>query len=105
MTADWPGRYRFDERDEWRACRVVNVSLDGAVLEVGGVTFLELLSGPIALEIASVVSDETGVALRAVIRRKNQLDDGRVLLGVEFGVLRDEERNLLLLLIKLRLGP
>jgi hypothetical protein len=101
-AADWAARYRLDERDEWRACRVVNVSLDGAALELVGVTFVEALTGPIIVQIASISGDEIGVTVRAVIRRHEQLESGQVLVGVEFSVLRDEERRLLRLLVGLR---
>jgi acetamidase/formamidase len=101
-AADWAARYRLDERDEWRVCRVVDVSLDGAALELVDVTFVEGLTGPIVVQVASISGDQIGVTLRAVIRRHEQLDNGRMLVGVEFSVLRDEERNLLRLLVGLR---
>jgi hypothetical protein len=99
--ADWSAQYRLDPNDEWRYCRVVDVSFDGASLELTGATAVEGLVGPIHLQISSVAGDQVGVSIRAVIRRHVQLD-GRVIVGVEFSVLRDEERNLLHLLVGLR---
>ena len=68
---------------------------------VGG-TFVEALTGPIVVQIASISGNEIGVTIRAVIRRHEQLDNGRVLVGVELSALRDEERKLLHLLVGLR---
>src|SRR6476659_5319990 len=67
--ADWAARYRLDPDDDWRACRVVDVSLGGAALELAATTPGEGLTGPLHLEIASVSGDQVGVNVRANIRR------------------------------------
>jgi hypothetical protein len=100
-SADWTAQYRLDGADPWRACRVTDVSFDGAALELLDVTTVEAVSGPIELRVSSVAGDSGGVLLRAVLRRTVRIDD-RVLVGVEFSVLRAEERNLLHLLVGLR---
>ena len=102
--ADWTARYRLDPNDAWRGCRVIDVSFDGAALELMSISLVDGLVGPIYLQISSVAGDQVGVGIRAVIRRREQLD-GRVIVGVEFSVLRAEERNLLHLLVGLRAQP
>ena len=98
---DWSAQYRLDPDDTWRYCRVVDVSFDGASLELQGATLVEGLVGPIDLQISSVAEDQAGVNIRGIIRRQVELD-GHMIVGIEFSVLRAEERNLLQLLVGLR---
>ena len=102
---DWSAHYRLDPDDEWRACRVLDVSLDGAALELSDTALVGGLVGQLHLQIASVAGDQPGVVIRAVIRRTSQADGGRVIVGVEFSVLRADERQLLQLLVGLRAQP
>ena len=101
---DWSAQYRLDPDDEWRACLVLDVSLDGAALELSDTALVGGL-GLLHLQIASVADDQPGVVIRAVIRRTSQADGGRVIVGVEFSVLRADERQLLQLLVGLRAQP
>ena len=86
-------------------CRVLDVSLDGAALELSDTALVGGLVGLLHLQIASVAGDQPGVVIRAVIRRTSQADGGRVIVGVEFSVLRADERQLLQLLVGLRAQP
>src|SRR4051812_11583371 len=110
VRADWAAEFRVGADDVWRECRVIDVSFDGAALELDGVTTVEGLHGPIELRISSVAGDTAGaagaagaagIALQAVLRRSVQLE-ARVIAGVEFAGLRAEERSLLQLLVGLR---
>jgi hypothetical protein len=103
--ADWPARLHIDANDEWRECRVIDISVDGAALSLFGATLIEGLEGPIHLAIRSVVGEEAGTTIPAIIRRRLQLPGRRVVVGVEFAVLRPEERDLLQLLVGLRAQP
>jgi hypothetical protein len=98
---DWAARYRLDPGDSWRVCRVVDVSTHGVALELEGATLVEGIVGPIDLQIASVGGRPVGVALRTVIRHHRDLA-GRVIVGVEFGLLRPELREAFERLLDLR---
>src|SRR4051812_44098239 len=94
VRADWAAEFRVGADDVWRECRVIDVSFDGAALELDGVTTVEALHGPIELRISSVAGDTAGaagIALQAVLRRSVQLEAG-VIAGVEFAGLRAQER-------------
>ena len=80
---------------------MIDVSFDGAALELFGVTAVDRLQGPLQLRVSSIAGDGGGILLRAVVRRLVQ-SEARVIAGVEFAVLRAEERNLLHLLVGLR---
>ena len=100
--AEWVARYRLDAGMDWRDSRVIDVSLDGATLELYNASPRELLAGPLYLQISTVGRDEVGATLRGVLRRHVRLDNGRVIVGIEIAVLRREERNLLHLLVEPR---
>jgi hypothetical protein len=100
-SAGWAAEFRLDERDPWRRCRVIDVSFEGAAVELSDVTVTEGVDGPLQLRISSAVDQEHGILLRTVVRRIVELE-GRVIAGVEFSVLRSEERSLLHLLVGLR---
>jgi hypothetical protein len=99
-AGDWSARYRFDHHAEWRECSVVDISLDCAEIELRDARPDEGGSGPFFLQIDSVAEDDVGVIVGAEIRRREVLDDGRVIVGVEFSA-RREERMLLHLLVRL----
>ena len=82
--------------------RVIDVSLDGAALELPGSPLDGGLAGPLYLQIASVAGDQAGVVIRAVIRGSRKADGGGVIVGIEFLVLHADERQLLQLLVELR---
>jgi hypothetical protein len=97
---DWSAHYRFDHGGDWRECSVVAISLDDAEIELFDGRPDEGRSGPFFLQIDSVAEDEVGVIVGAEIRQCEVLDDGRVIVGVEFSA-RREERMLLHLLVRL----
>lgn len=104
-AAGWAAYYRLDPGDEWRECRVIDVSSDGAALELQGATQINGIVGPIEVQIASVTGERVGVSLRGVIRRHAEVAPRRIVAGIEFTVLRPEERNALHLLVGLRSRP
>jgi len=99
-AGDWSAHYCFDHRGDWRECSVVDISLDRAEIELRDAHPEEAVSGPFFLQIDSVAEDEVGVIVGAEIRHREMLDDGRVIVGVEFSA-RREERMLLHLLVRL----
>ena len=95
----WDARYRLDSHGPWVACRVIDVSLDGAALELpeninaprSRLIFLELLWG-----------DETsgGVALRADVRSLSFAPNGHHRVGVMFVNVTSLEHQFLVDMIK-----
>ena len=89
---DWNGRYRLDPADAWRGCRVLDVSRDGAALELHDVTLAAGIVGSIELQIVGVshgaigVTDTVGLTFNGVIRHHVPLAAHRVSAGVEFNV-------------------
>jgi hypothetical protein len=99
--ADWPARYQFDAHSDWRDCRIIDLSFEGAAVELYDVEPVDPLVGRLNLEISSIASDQVGVALRTVIRRVDRPSDRGVVVDVDFAQ-RREESLLLHLLVRLR---
>jgi hypothetical protein len=99
---DWAARYRFDDRAAWRDCQVIDVSWDGAALDLQGVGGDEPLEGPFHLEITSVSGSDDRIPVRGVIRHRGRTALGRVLVGIEFQSLTAEQLALLQVLVSLR---
>ena len=100
--ADWAARFRFDPRAEWRNCRLIDVSWEGAALELHGVDDDEPLAGPMFVDIKSVTGSDDGIFVSAVIRHRARTAIGRTIVGIEFHRLSVEELQLLRLLVSLR---
>jgi len=97
----WGVTYRFGSDQDWCACRLVDISLDGGVIELGGAVpdgpFDEL---SFLLQIDSIADDEVGVTMPATVQRVTRGEDGSVVADVAFSA-RREERMLLHLLVRL----
>jgi hypothetical protein len=98
----WSARYRFDPLSGWRECRIVDLSFEGATVELDDIARGEAVIGKLDLEISSIASDQVGVTLRTVIRGADRLPAGRVVVDVGFAHWRREESLLLHLLVGLR---
>jgi c-di-GMP-binding flagellar brake protein YcgR len=99
---DWAATFRFDPRAEWRNCRFIDVSSDGAALELYGVGDEEVLEGPIFVDVKSVTGSDDGISVSAVIRHRARTTIGRTIVGIEFHRLSVEDLQLLRLLVSLR---
>ena len=99
-AAEWSAHYRFAHETDWRACSVLDISLDCAEIELHDARSDEGVAGAFFLQIDSVAEDEVGVIVGAEIRHRDVTDDGRLIVGVEFSA-RREERMLLHLLVRL----
>jgi hypothetical protein len=100
--AEWAAQYRYDTTAPWRGCRVIDVSLDGAAVELYDSADDEPELGRFYLQVCSVVGGEVGVTVRAMLRRHLRRDNGQLLAGIEFAPLQPAERKLLQLLVSLR---
>src|SRR6476469_3670536 len=100
--ADWAARFRVDRRADWRTCRLIDVSWEGAALELYGVDDDEPLLGPMFLEVKSVTGGDDGISVTARVRHRARTAIGRTIVGVEFHRLSLDELQLLRLLVTLR---
>jgi hypothetical protein len=95
----WVARYRFGKRKPWQDCQIVDLSRDGAALELHGVD-QDRLAGErqVHLQIQSVLGVGRGAPLVADIRHRSRTPDGGALVGVQFRDLPAEQFRLLGLL-------
>jgi hypothetical protein len=99
--ADWAARFRFDPASEWRNCRLIDVSWEGAALELYGVDDDEPLDGAMFVDIKSVTGSDDGIFVSGLIRHRARTAIGRTIVGIEFRRLDAEELQLLRLLVSL----
>ncbi len=94
--------YRLDGLTEWRASRVIDVSFDGAALELYHADAGDELTGWLYLGVEPAADDRGGFTLRTMLRGGVQLENGRVIVVVGFGPLASSQRQLLHDLVTLR---
>jgi hypothetical protein len=94
-------RYRISSDAPWRNCHILDVSDDGATIQLQDIEPGESFGSRIDLEISSRPQDAIGVVLTAQIRRRSRQPDG-LLIGVEFTSTGSDRVNLLRLLVGLR---
>ena len=93
--------FRVDPATEWSECRLIDISLTGARLELFDEPVDAGPAGhPCLLQISSIAGDDVGIVVRAVICAHEPGDGGRPVVEVEFSA-RREERLLLHLLVRL----
>ena len=101
QAKSWGVTYRFGTDDDWCACRLLDISLDGGVIELGGAVADGAFAEPsLVLQIDSIADDEVGITMPATVQRIERAADGRVVAEVAFSA-RREERMLLHLLVRL----
>jgi PilZ domain len=94
-ATDWVARYRFAKRKPWQDCQIVDLSRDGAALELHGADPERVVGErQIHVQIQSVLGVGRGAPLVADIRRRGRTPDGTVLVGVEFPDLPAEQFRL-----------
>ncbi len=98
---DWRAQYRLDPATTWSECRLLDLSLTGARVELSEEPHDDLPAGqPFFLQISSIAGDDVGIVMRAVICDHERGPTGRPVVEVEFSA-RREERLLLHLLVRL----
>jgi hypothetical protein len=102
--ADRTAKFRFELDAAWRRARFLDVSWEGAALELHDVGDDEPLDGVIYVEITPVLEDDTAVAVHGWIRHRARTALGRVLVGVEFRRLDASELRVLRQLADTRAG-
>ncbi len=97
----WGVTYRFGTDEDWSACRLLDISLDGGVVELdGAVADGAFTEESLVLQIDSIADDEVGITMPATVERVERTGDGSVVAEVAFSA-RREERMLLHLLVRL----
>jgi hypothetical protein len=95
----WDARYRLDSHGPWLTCRVIDLSLDGAGLELP-----ENVSAPtsrlILLDLECCEERPGDVALRADVRSLSFAANGQHRVGVMFVNVNSVERQFLADVIK-----
>jgi hypothetical protein len=96
----WSARYRVGPGD-WAECRLVDISLTGARVQIFGPAPVGLLGErAFFLQIDSIAEDDVGITMKASIQQVEQDVDGRRIAHIEFSA-RREEQLLLHLLVRL----
>lgn len=103
QATDWSARYTVDEHPElaWGQCRVIDVSLGGAGLELLGPATDEMVGRHVVLEL-EVAEQVARLHLRGTVRNANPTPGGGIRVGVEFDDLGDIERAILGSLLRRR---
>jgi len=101
--ADGPTHYRLASAGVWRPCRILDISSDGAAVELYDTGPVENFGGRLSLKVAPIAGGG-GFVLRTWIRTSARLETGRVLVGVGHQGLTREQLDLLRRLIQLHRG-
>ena len=104
ITADWAARFRFAKNADWRPCRLIDVSWDGAALDLTDVDGDEPLTGRMYVEIVSLAGTEPGITVDGTIRHGARTAMGRTLVGLEFRRLTKDELKLLRIIVNQRVA-
>jgi hypothetical protein len=100
-AVDWRAQYRIDPATTWSECRLLDISLTGALVELTDELPDAALTGqPFFLHINSIAEDDVGIVMRAIICDEKRGDSGHPVVEIEFSA-RREERILLHLLVRL----
>ena len=93
LAMRWPARYMPPGDECWVDCSVVDLSIDGAALEIP--LPAEEPQGRVAVELQSVDAQPIGLQLLAKVRHWNDTGDGLLRIGVEFEGTTNLERFML----------
>jgi hypothetical protein len=98
---DWHAQYRLDPATSWSECRLLDITLTGALIELPDDPPHLLADHPFFLQISSIADDDVGIVMRAVVTVHEPAHHGISVIEIEFDG-RREERMLLTLLVRLR---
>ena len=99
VSVGWDARYRLDSHGPWLTCRVIDLSLDGAALELPENGYAPR-SRLILLDLQDGEQPPGDVALRADVRSLSFAPNGHHRVGVMFVNVNSVERQFLADVIK-----
>jgi PilZ domain len=106
-TTDWPGRYWFEDDPQVHEgdCRVVDISVEGAGVEVFGDTPIEPVGHRLSVRVQGPRGLTIVIHLAGVVRNLSLGSSGGVRLGVQFFGVTAMERGILQALESLQAAP
>ncbi|HEY3942496.1 MAG TPA: PilZ domain-containing protein [Acidimicrobiales bacterium] len=106
QSADWFGKCLVDDDPEgaWYECRVVDVSILGAGIEVFGFTGRVTVGQRLVLEVQTPEGDSVTVHLVGEVKNVGSAPRGRLRIGVEFTELSDGERSIVGVIQRMRMA-
>jgi hypothetical protein len=106
QNANWFGKclVHDDPEGPWYECRVVDISMLGAGVEIFGSSELDLVGGHLAVEVEPPDGRSFSIQFVGEIKNVGLGPRGRVRVGLEFVDLSDSERSIVTMLEQMHMG-
>ncbi len=106
QAAGWFGKCLVEDDPQavWSECRVVDISILGAGIEVFGAPLRNLVGQRLAVEVQPSAAASLSIHLVGEIKNVAAAPRGRVRLGMEFIDLTDSERSFVHVLEQMRMA-
>jgi hypothetical protein len=95
QSVSWFGRYHLDDQSNWNDCEVIDISVIGVGVRIGGSSADDLANRRITIEVRAAAGASVSLRLVGEIRHAEPMPDGRVRVGVGFMGLSETERTIL----------
>ena len=102
QTTGWTGKCSFGDQPSSHDCRVLDISVIGAGIEVFAAV-PDPLGSRLTVEVNTPAGASVSVRLVGVIKNVGPGHDGGTRLGIEFADLSETERSLLTLLAEMKM--
>ena len=104
IPTDWLGRCKLEDQPEtdWRECKVVDISLLGAGVEIVGAVLYDMVGERIEVKVEPPVGRSVILDLFGVVKNQKDLV-GRTKVGLEFAHLSESERVILQVVEQLKM--
>ena len=106
QEAGWIGKCIVDDDPEaaWFECRVIDVSIIGAGVEVFGIQHHSLVGRRLAVEVGAPSGASVSVRFVGEIKNAGTVPQGGLRIGMEFVGLSESERSILNMLEQMQVG-
>ena len=106
QAAGWFGKCIVDDDKSasWSECRVIDVSIIGAGIEVYGFVHHNLVGRHITVEVQAPTGASVSVRFTGEVMNAGDIPGGGVRLGLEFAGLSESERSILNMLERMEVG-
>lgn len=97
QAAGWPGRYKFESASDqpWGRCRVLDISVIGAGVEIFGEAPTEIVGTRLVVEVQTPAGASVSIRLVGETRNAGRGPEGGIRVGLEFVDLSATERSIL----------